>query len=552
MRRARHADGRCDVRHEQARRVRTPEVTRIRLEIGRGRVERDRDVGRLLDREPARPRVEGIEGRRPVLVEELLGRGERHEHRLDLTRHETRVERPHQRGRARDVRARHRRPLDRLEELVVRVGQRDRVGCVAGEDLHAGRRDVGLARAQQLERATARAERSHQVGDTTLGPSASEARGDAGMRVEEIQDLDPRVVLEMNRGNRVAVGSQSLQRHVVEDHPEAAPLRDVEALLEACVHAAPAEDHPSEEDPVRGCALTIGVPENGRVEERDLRVDSSGHARAPDLQPGTIAALEHEGARELPLLRARCDRRHPGPAVDDGLGGGPIVARRGGDEDARRIRVEEGELRRLRVGGGAPVDREVDHVDAVEDRLVHGRGGVALEAAVLTAHLVGDHVRAGRDAGDRAAVDAEQRRRHLAVPGGGARGVRSVAIVVAGRGEGRRGHRAVAGSDARVVRGEEAVRADHLVVACERGSWVRADPELTCGEDARRGVGIPGRIRIRERRVLGPDAGIEHAHDDSFAGGTLPAEVRARPSMRRAGPATRARKRSHARGVDRV
>ena len=83
----------------------------LRLEVGRGRVERDRDVGGPLDREPARAGVEGIEGRRPVLVDELPGRGERHERRLDLPRRPARVERPHQRRRAGDVRARHRRPL---------------------------------------------------------------------------------------------------------------------------------------------------------------------------------------------------------------------------------------------------------------------------------------------------------------------------------------------------------------------------------------------------------------------------------------------------------
>ena len=51
----------------------------------------------------------------------------------------------------------------------------------------------------------------------------------------------------------------------------------------------------------------------------------------------------------------------------------PAVARRRGDEDAGRVRVEERELDRVGVRVAAAGDREVDDVDAVEDRLLPRR-----------------------------------------------------------------------------------------------------------------------------------------------------------------------------------
>ena len=242
MRRARHADGRCDVRHEQARRVRTPEVTRIRLEIGRGRVERDRDVGRLLDREPARPRVEGIEGRRPVLVEELLRRGERHERRLDLARRRSSggapapaLPRPRRAGSTSTSpgspgRARRRASVD-----VPASGVLPARICTPGAVMS------GLLDAEQLGGPPRELKGAIRSPCTAPSPPGRERRGDAGMRARGSQDLAPRVVLEMIVGNEVVVGVESLQRQVVEDHPDAAALRDVEALLGAGVHAAPAE-----------------------------------------------------------------------------------------------------------------------------------------------------------------------------------------------------------------------------------------------------------------------------------------------------------------------
>src|SRR5262249_58648088 len=92
----------------------------------------------------------------------------------------------------------------------------------------------------------------------------------------------------------------------------------------------------------------------------------------------------------------------------------------------------------------------------------------AVEAAVFATDPVRDHVGTGRDAGDLAALDAEDRRGYVAVAGCGARGVRAVSDVVARRGERANGHRALASADAGVVRGHEAVRADQLVVAGER------------------------------------------------------------------------------------
>ena len=59
-----------------------------------------------------------------------------------------------------------------------------------------------------------------------------------------------------------------------------------------------------------------------------------------------------------------------------------VVAGRGGDEHAGGVGVEERQLHRVGERIGAAGDREVDHVDAVEDGLADGRGGVGVEAAL--------------------------------------------------------------------------------------------------------------------------------------------------------------------------
>ena len=65
-----------------------------------------------------------------------------------------------------------------------------------------------------------------------------------------------------------------------------------------------------------------------------------------------------------------------------------FVAGRGGDEDAGRVGVEEGELDRVGERVGAAGDREVDDLDAVEDRLGDRGRGVGAEAALDAADLV--------------------------------------------------------------------------------------------------------------------------------------------------------------------
>ena len=115
-------------------------------------------------------------------------------------------------------------------------------------------------------------------------------------------------------------------------------------------------------------------------------------------------------------------------------------------------------------------DREVDDVDAVEDRLLHRGDGVGAEAALREADAVHDHVRAGRDAADRAAVDAVEHGGVDAVARGGRRRVRAVTLGVARRADAGRVVAELVGRRRRRSPGrcQERVGADQLVVAGER------------------------------------------------------------------------------------
>ena len=88
---------------------------------------------------------------------------------------------------------------------------------------------------------------------------------------------------------------------------------------------------------------------------------------------------------------------------------GPSLPAEADDEDAGGVGVEEGQLDRVGERVGAAGDREVDDVDAVEDGLGDRGGRVGGEAALDAADLVDRDPGAGRDAVDRAAVDAEDR-----------------------------------------------------------------------------------------------------------------------------------------------
>lgn len=79
------------------------------------------------------------------------------------------------------------------------------------------------------------------------------------------------------------------------------------------------------------------------------------------------------------------------------------------------------------VGAADALDREVDDVDAVEDRLLARGDEITREpngAAVVrvgSQHLVGDDLRPGSDPGRLAAADAEDLHLDGAIPRGDAR-----------------------------------------------------------------------------------------------------------------------------------
>jgi hypothetical protein len=78
-------------------------------------------------------------------------------------------------------------------------------------------------------------------------------------------------------------------------------------------------------------------------------------------------------------------------------------------------------------------DGEVEDVDAVEDRLLDGGGGVGAVAAELATDLVGGDVGAGRHTREGAEVEHAHLGRCPGVAGSGAGGVGAVAVVVASR-----------------------------------------------------------------------------------------------------------------------
>src|SRR5690606_5792923 len=107
--------------------------------------------------------------------------------------------------------------------------------------------------------------------------------------------------------------------------------------------------------------------------------------------------------------------------------------------------TEERVTRRgVRRGGSATTDRVVEHVDAVDDRLVDAGEDVGGRASVVGDHggvgsrpadLVGRDLGRGSDTGDLAEVDALDARGVGVVAGRGARGVRAVAVAVTRRDE---------------------------------------------------------------------------------------------------------------------
>ncbi len=153
---------------------------------------------------------------------------------------------------ASDVRAGHRGPGDRLEQLTSRaiVGRHrrhKRIGGHARQDLHAGGGDIGLADAQNLPGAAARAEGSHHValgGDRCASWPGGRC---TGVGCQERQQRLTLRELYLHSRQEVVVGFFVGHRCalVVQDHPSCAAYRDIVALLDTAVVASLADnDHP--------------------------------------------------------------------------------------------------------------------------------------------------------------------------------------------------------------------------------------------------------------------------------------------------------------------
>ena len=102
--------------------------------------------------------IERVGRCRAILLVDVLA-GRRRERRPDHRRCPVRMRPDEERAHAGDVRARHRCALDGLEQLARRTEVRRR--RVAGEDLHAGGRDVGLDDVGDRPVRTARREHRH-------------------------------------------------------------------------------------------------------------------------------------------------------------------------------------------------------------------------------------------------------------------------------------------------------------------------------------------------------------------------------------------------------
>ena len=198
-----------------------------------------------------------------------------------------------------------------------------------------------------------------------------------------------------------------------------------------------------------------------------------------------------------------------------------LVAGGGVDQDPRRVGVEECQLDRVGVRVRPTADREVDHVDLVDDRAVHGGDAVGSEAPLVEAHAVADHVRARRHAARGPAVDPPHLGRVDEVAGGRRERVRSVAVGVTRRadprsrcGVGVGAVLAVLGAEDGRVGVGEGVGADHLVVARERRVVrITGETELT----AVRTCGRARQAPVLEHRILGPDARVQVRHDHALA-----------------------------------
>lgn len=219
-----------------------------------------------------------------------------------------------------------------------------------------------------------------------------------------------------------------------------------------------------------------------------------------------------------------------------------VVAGTGRDEDAGGCGVEECEVLRGHHGArGTAADRVVDHVDAVGDGLIDRGDEVAQRADVVRGHgrvgpdiagLVRGDLRPGSDARDGSEVDALDRGLHPEVARRRARRVRAVTVAVPRR------EVVVLEVEARGLSSrEEVLPADELrrvvalvpVLPFDHGAAELPAVGLVEVHVGAVGVGLLALVAAvllllllellaLERRVLGGDAGVDHAHHDALSG----------------------------------
>ena len=339
------------------------------------------------------------------------------------------------------------------------------------------------------------------------------------MTAEEGQDGLPLGVLDVAGRQPVIVrlDVRDGRALVVQDHAGRAGAEDVVALLRATVRAALADD-----DLIRVVAARTAQRILG--DDHGSRPDTGRQRRAGDGHAGATIGRQLDGVDERSRGRAGGDGRDPRSAMVGRIGSGTGVAGRRGHEDAGVVGIEEGQFGGVRVRVSAAADREVDDVDAIADGRLDRCRRVRRHAAGDAADLVHLDMRTRCDARDRPALDAVD----LGLDRGVARSrgsrVRPVPVVVPGAVELARLR-----VDQFVIAIHEPLGADQLVVAFEWFIALDVAAEvagaLAIGRRCRIVVRLVRRIRVRERRMLRPDAGVEHADDDAFAGAFLAAEV---------------------------
>ena len=367
-------------------------------------------------------------------------------------------------------------------------------------------------------------------------------------------------LVDVDRRDGVEVGVEAVLAGVDQHAGHTAGAGDLGGLVDAGVDAALADhDQALGQRGVEGVGRAeLGLGGVGALEGDVLGVDQRG---ARDLGPGDggtgelLAVAEHQGVLEVDV-RGRGDRRQPRAVVGDRGGVRAGVAGGGGDEDTGLGRTLEGDLDGVddRVGrtGDGVVDRVHAVGDGVVDRVQAGAGVAAarVRVGVLPADLVDRQRGAGRHARELAEVAALDADVLDQGTGRGARGVRAVAVAVAGGEELGLGLLGVGGGDVLLECLGVVAGADDLGVA-DRVGHALAGLAGTV-EDAAVGLLHPGaavaghgdvplglrgggQLLAGEGGRLGPVAGVQDA--DDRAGPGLLAVARLLPGTPAAGQA---------------